>query len=59
MNGTLPTVVTHGLPGGLHADILQIVVAALLMLLQGAALLVAPSAIVALVRFAHCGESPG
>lgn len=45
--------VTHDLPGSLHADILEIVVAALLVLLQRAALLVAPSTVVALVRLTH------
>lgn len=30
----LPTMVTHDLPGSLHADILEIVVAAFLVLLQ-------------------------
>lgn len=53
----LPTMVTHDLPGSLHADVLEIVVAALLVLLQGTALLVAPAAVVALVRFAHCKEN--
>lgn len=52
----LPTVVTHDLARGLHADVLEIVVAALLVLLQRTALLVASSTVVALVRFTHCGE---
>lgn len=58
-NAMLPTMVTHDLPGSLHADILEIVVAALLVLLQRAALLVAPSTVVALVRLTHCEENSG
>lgn len=34
VKATLPTMVTHDLPGSLHADILEIVVAAFLVLLQ-------------------------
>ena len=49
--------VTHDLPGSLHTDILQIVVAAFLVLLQRTALLVAPAAVVALVRLPHCGKN--
>lgn len=52
-----PTVVTHDLPGSLHADVLQIVVAAFLVLFQRTALLVAPAAVVALVRLPHCGKN--
>lgn len=49
--------VTHDLPGSLHTDILQIVVAAFLVLLQRTALLVAPATVVALVRLPHCGKN--
>lgn len=49
--------VTHDLPGSLHTDVLQIVVAAFLVLLQRTALLVAPAAVVALVRLPHCGKN--
>lgn len=52
-----PTMVTHDLPGSLQTDILQIVVAAFLVLLQRTALLVAPAAVVALVRLPHCGKN--
>lgn len=52
-----PTVVTQDLPGGLHAHILHVVVAALLVLFQRTALLVAPATVVALVRLPHCGEN--
>lgn len=34
VNAMLPTMVTHDLPGSLHADILEIVVAAFLVFLQ-------------------------
>lgn len=49
----VPTMVTHDLPGSLHADVLEIVVTAFLVLLQWAALLVASSTVVTLVRFTH------
>lgn len=52
-----PTMVTHDLPSSLQTDILQIVVAAFLVLLQRTALLVAPAAVVALVRLPHCGKN--
>lgn len=49
--------VTHDLPSSLQTDILQVVVAAFLVLLQRTALLVAPAAVVALVRLPHCGKN--
>lgn len=53
------TMVTHDLPSSLYTDILKVVVTAFLVLLQRAALLVTPSAVVALVRFTHCGKKRG